>query len=531
MNASPHPLLIGAGSTLTFATDQAPGLLHGGERWATELPPALVAEIEPWVSEAISALTARVAAPCFLLSGEPVPLGGLCDALRNRLADLLTPAFAEPMNGSADSSLEDQGPLRTSSALHSILCRTTSDWVTATTLFLNRLQSDADTLADFLGCDALPPIASVSAASSDPHPGGFGVLHLTFHGSAAVFYKSRPVTGEWLWYELLRMLAALDSTLPAPRARVLTTDAELSYGWIEAIPAANSESAHSISEQENYWRSAGGLLCLAQHTCLTDLHFGNLVGTSAGPAIVDAECLATPVTADAPDEAFAAALAALRATGLLPTDPLDVSGLFAKGGSPVPVCIPRWAVSAAGTFRLARLPAVLTTRTDAPMVSSPVAVLSYLSEGYRHAADLLIHARSALMDPTATWHQTLQRVHAPRLVLRNTLDYALIVSKSLHSAPWSTPILHRREIFQALPPSDARRAEAQALAAATIPHFHVLPKSRTLVDPAARPVARAFTRETPGSAVSRALDTLTPPHLRETLLPALCLAILQSRAL
>ena len=282
-------------------------------------------------------------------------------------------------------------------------------------------------------------IDSVDGTASDAHAGGHVVLRLVFKGGVSVYYKPRRVTGEWLWHALLQAIAGAEPGLRLPAPRVLTEERGFAYGWVESALAASSAVCGA-----DYWHAAGATLCLAQHVRLTDLHLGNLVATPAGPAVTDAECLATPSFSSIPDARSAAedrAMDSLLLTGLLSrrdaTGVHDVSGLFGKAG-PVTglfsgLRLPLW-VGDSGGFRLVQAPAMIEPHGNAPVETSAIAVLPQLLAGYRHASDVLLHCRAALTGSGARWRRVLETAHAPRVVLRDTLTYALAISESLAPA-------------------------------------------------------------------------------------------------
>ena len=118
---------------------------------------------------------------------------------------------------------------------------------------------------------------------------------------------------------------------------------------------------------------------------MTDLHLANIMATSLGPGIVDAESLGSPPIAararvrHAPEPAIIVMLDSLLATGLLPirgaTGLPDVSGLFA-GAAPVPgILVPRWSPVPGGARLVEMVSSRLVDHGNAPPGASPLQVL------------------------------------------------------------------------------------------------------------------------------------------------------------
>lgn len=500
-----------------------------------------------WLAGASRELDRRVPQAQRVFRGEPIPLDSLLLILRNHLSGILTPAVA-----SVCDDAEQEPPPQISAdvfgkfpALLPLVRSTVSEWIAAVATFLQRLHRDAPDIARAQKLGELPPIESICGTASDVHAGAHPVLRVSFAGGGCMYYKPRQVTGEWLWHALLASIAALDPELSLPRARVLTHGSRFHYGWMEALAPL---SAGDSCQLQNYWHAAGALLCLAQQVRMSDLHLGNIMATRLGPAVTDAECLATPErarnrvrgpAAEAPE--LACAVDAILATGLLPGRDLgsrpDVSGLF---GHAVPVhgiTVPQWMVSANGRYRLRAAAAALVEHNNAPAVAtSPIAVLPPLLSGYRHAAQALLSARTALVAPGAPWRLLLERAHAPRVILRDTLTYGLLLSHSLMPRHLGSVSQRRAAIvpaLQAARPVEVSpallRMEARALLQGHMPRFTHPPASRSLAGSSGRPIVRQFTACSAAQSVVAELEILSRTRLEGVLIPALLSSILESR--
>jgi hypothetical protein len=490
-----------------------------------------------------------------------------------------------------------------------LLAVATKGWIQSTEAFLRRLDRDGARIAEWLGCSSLPPICGLAGTGADPHDGGNTVLLITFASGQQLYYKPRAITGEFLWQALLRELAASAPDCSLPAARVLpgslTTsvsdrsgvaglgDLAAGYGWMEAF------ATHAAPAGDGYWQGAGALLCLAQHCALTDLHAENVVRQETGPAVVDAECLGSGAVAGSGifaeevlengrgcgvpggeadavrgmvEQMLATGLlgsSRLRADGLsdvsgpdvsgldvsgldvsgLDVSGLDVSGLFGRAAPLPSLLLPYWRPAAGGRLQLGLTPAYLPLQSRRPAPTSAIAVLPRLREGYRAAARALLASRSRLM-AKGGWLDTLERVHAPRVLVRTTLEYALVLSRSLlpeylQSSTDRRAALHT--LLEAYPhllgkgrlPAAIAEAEVEALAGLDLPRFALRlgasPDTPMTLEPGGIPfpgAGRATPASTamPKSTVRRRLEALSEESLEVNCLPALSVACLIARS-
>ncbi|HTU49772.1 MAG TPA: DUF4135 domain-containing protein [Acidobacteriaceae bacterium] len=505
------------------------------------LPPAMETLLEPWIAQAWQRLNQRVPHPHRVFQGETVPLDSLLPILKDRLIGILTQAVGAFTSGEPSAHEIDRKFPLLQALIRSAVC----EWVAAIGTFLQRLHRDQSWLAASLQCGSLPPIQSVSGAASDMHPGGHSVLRVCFQDGGCLYYKPRPVAGEWLWHELLDAIARLDPHLHLPAARVFPGDATSRYGWVESVLPeekcfSNSPDATPPTAVD-YWHAAGAMICLAQHARLTDLHLGNIIATPRGPAVTDAECFATPNLRQphanhSSQQALLGPLDAILDTGLLPRNNdsamPDVSGLFGHVAPVSGIRLPSWSLTSEGSYRLTSVAAELVDHGNAPTRTTPLAVLPQMLSGYRHAAELLIRARKTLLAPGSQWRSVLEKQHASRIVLRDTLTYGCLISRSLDPEYLSSAYWRRNAILGELRahtsyplPSAVLRAELSAILQLHVPRLTVLPGSRTLATGSGRPLARGFTTSTPAQSVVESIEALSSESIDNLHVPALLAAI------
>jgi lantibiotic modifying enzyme len=510
---------------------------------SNDVPPAMAALLLPYLEQALAELDCRLPPDQRYFQNEPISLDGLIAVLRERLQDILTLPLAEhlaashPTTGHESSQLTLEYP-----ALTPLLRQVITDWVTATATFCQRLQRDSSRLAHWLGLPRLPPIASLTGTTSDMHPGGHLVLRILFRNGPSIFYKPRPLTGEWLWHALLEAIHSADSGLRLPSARVLLGDKPQRYGWMESVlPHPCTLASQSTPA---YWHNAGALLCLAGLAGLSDLHLGNIIATSNGPVVTDAECLAAPEIYDpamkverSHGSTFQTIQQSLFATGLLPSpnheNLPDTSGLFGSATKVHALQLPYWSRSATGKPILLAAPASLLDHGNSPGPVSPLAVLPHMVNGYRHAAQALLQARHALLAQESSWRRLLVRSHAPRVVLRVSLAYAVMLSKSLDPVHLRSSQQRRyalRNMLRQPPttilPASVLRAELHSMLHLHFPRLVLLPCSRTLANTSGTPLDRQFIRVPPAIEVIDRINHLSPQNIETMHIPALINAFL-----
>jgi lantibiotic modifying enzyme len=527
-------LVVGTRDTLEpIATSR---VLRDDERLAgEEIPPFAEELLALWMNWASREVNSVRMLAKYAVAGKPIGVDSLLGVLKRRLSELLSSTLGVWTGG------EDLATFwRTYPALRSLVARSVQDWAEATTLFVERLAHDQALLAQHLGVMRLPAVTSLQATASDLHPHGAMVLRVGFAGGRDIFYKPRPVTGEWLWWTLLDAMAA---KIQLPAGRVVfggQPGGPSAYGWMQSVhdeEAWPGRQRHGpVGAAWSYWESAGAVLCLAQHLRLTDLHMGNVLATRPGPAITDAECLGAVGTAV---DGFAGVMQWLRETGLLPQSPghneIDASGLFGRAGAVSGLRLSSWAVSQRGMWRLIESPAAVVRHGNLPRHTdaiSPRDVAAQLCCGYRSGAELLMQVRGQLLLAGSAWRQILETQHAPRCVLRETLFYGKLLSRSLAAQRMKDQRERRRALTASLSAGSAAlpervvQAEVRALMAGCVPRLVISPGSRSLRDSDGRLLKHNFSRCTPAESVVRELESLTTARLEETLLPALLAALL-----
>jgi lantibiotic modifying enzyme len=170
---------------------------------------------------------------------------------------------------------------------------------------------------------------------------------------------------------------------------------------------------------------------------------------------------------------------------------------------------------------------------NAPPHASPVETLPLLALGYREATSALMRCRESLLSPHSAWRWTLEHLHAPRIILRDTLTYSVLLSRSLQPHPLRTAQRRRTALRSALRdlgprtfPKAILRTEASALFELQIPRLIGLPGSRTLANHSGRALVPRFLSCSPAEAVFRKLGELNPNRLGEIQIPGLLQAVL-----
>ncbi|MGI8772175.1 MAG: DUF4135 domain-containing protein [Acidobacteriaceae bacterium] len=540
---------------------------------ATMLPPPLDGLLQPLLADALMDLKQRAGSALLCCGGAPIPLEQILAILRLRLTGVVSLPLAlacedakveeaeEGLAGDFASRAWTDCRMRFP-LLAPLLAIATRGWVRATEVFLRRLDRDRVRLARWLGVASLPPIRALAGTGSDSHDGGSTVLLVSFASGQGLYYKPRPVAGEFLWHALLAELAASAPDCSLPAARVLPGSGESprsdssgeltsGYGWMEAL------AADAAPAGDGYWRGAGGLLCLAQQFALTDLHAKNVVPQETGPAVVDAECLGSAAIFHKDEEDDAAeeetdeverVIERLLATGLLGSTTLsgrsdsearcDLSGLFARTASIPSLRLPYWQAASGRLPQLGFTPARLRLQRATPEQASAIAVLPHLHDGYRAAAHALLACRSRLLK-SGGWLNTLERAHAPRVLVRTTLAYALVLSRSLFPDHLQSSIERRtalRVLLAERPhllgagplPNAVADAEIEALFHLDLPRFTLRRGTSRTLEPGSILLPR-LGATTLASTVRRRLEALSEESLETIHLPALTLACLFAR--
>jgi lantibiotic modifying enzyme len=522
-----EPLVLGYEGTLRPDPDFQP--MPSAEANEPHWIPSL--SLDPWLESASRALCHRISAESLGKNGEHFDLGAWIDALRRRLIGILTQVVAR-FPEITEHQIWHRFPV-----LSALLKNEVAEWVDSVAVFYRRLYSDVPRLASWIGYQSLPDLASISPANADLHEGAQSVVRLIFRDGLCLYYKPRPVTGEWLWERLIHEVNG-HSSLQLPSARTLL-GADGKYGWVASLPHGGIQDWDKNSaEASRYWQVAGATLCLAEHLRMTDLHMANVMATCSGPALFDTETLGTPQAASATpakhtaETPLATTINDLLSTGLLPwltsAGLPDTSGLFGKAVAVAQIMVPRWSSCPDGTHLLEMAPAALVEQGNAPYSTSPLEVLPLLVSGYREAATALMRCRENILASGSAWLWTLERLHVPRIILRDTLTYCLVLSRSLQPTLLERTqrrgaALRRalREISHPSFPPALVRAETEALLRLHVPRFTALPGSQTLAGNSGQALAPHFLSCTPAESVLRKMGALTPALLTEVQIPSL----------
>ncbi len=496
---------------------------------ATPLPAEAIALVEPLVLGAMDSVQAAVtglASPC---ATDARALENLAKTLERRLGSL----YALPV---AFGRMHHRWPER--EGADRIARMLAQDWVVGVELFLARLKADSERIARWMEVPTLPLVVSFRAAASDIHGRAGGVIEIEFVGGGRIFYKPRPVTGELLWAELNAAVATVDRGASVMAARALAGGRGdgSGYGWMEALATGSCDA-------EEHWHRSGALLCLAQHAGMSDLHMANVMATAQGPAVLDAECLADPSGSHTAGDHDAALLA----TGLLPdasmrgAEPLpDVSGLFGKGVEVSGVLLPRWSTSPGGHAAVSFGPGRLLEQGNCHASRrAPLACLPRMLEGYLRCARALLSLRHDLLG-RGGWVDRLDQLHCPRVVLRDTLSYGSLISRSLVSGVIGSEESRRAELqrmlletpcaLQIRENAELLDAEVDALLRLCVPRLHVPSETREVASDEGRVLAREAVPCTPALGVQRRLEAMCLGNFEHDATSSLSAILFRARA-
>ena len=274
-------------------------------------------------------------------------------------------------------------------------------WVTTTTELLARARVDRAKLEAEFG--ALGAVSLVRPGLSDPHNGRRRVVLVTFESGTVLAYKPRDVSLEAALSAFLSWANDAGLTPAQPRLRVLDC---ATHGWCEVALQARFTTSGQV---ESYYRTAGGLLALCYLLRGRDLQMENVIATSAGPAIIDAEMLCQPsrdIELDAkgrlqPETCLASGLLTMAHVG--PADVVfDIGGLRGDGVTPTSLGRRRW--DHFGTDDLAFSEERVVTQPTANRVlldgelQDPSAHQQPLLEGFQSTYRFLVAHRTALFE-------------------------------------------------------------------------------------------------------------------------------------
>lgn len=530
----PQLLVLGYHGTLKPDSDSSPMASKRGDE-DRSIPGFAV---QRWLERASRELQLRVGSKRSEDRGERIDHGALIDALRDRIRGMLIQVMILcPATDEERIALEFP-------VLSRLLQNAIVEWADAVAVFHQRFHRDGARLAAWLGYAKLPDLESLTPAGSDQHAGAHTAMRILFRDGCCIYYKPRPVTGEWLWDRLVHTVNS-HSSLELASTRALE-GANGRYGWVTSLqPHGLLHDWDKLSvNSSKYWQAAGATLCLAEHVRMTDLHMANVKATCQGPALFDTECLGTPraisgtLTRYKVERTFATTVDDLLDTGLLPQENSaalrGTSGLFGKASSVPQVLIPRWSSGGGGGQCPEVVPAALVEQGNAPPFASLLDVLPLLVSGYREAASALMRCRDSLVSPNSAWRWTLEHLHAPRIILCDTVTYGFLLSQLLQPKQLQTEQRRQAALRGALRglPRDQTfakailRTEARSLLDLHIPRFIGLPGSRTLASNGGRVLVPRYLSCTPAEGVLRKIGELTLNRLSEIQIPGLLQAVI-----
>lgn len=328
-------------------------------------------------------------------------------------SDRLYRAFVETMRG---PRLADW--LATYPVLARHLCLLTWQWSEGMAELIDRLAGDLPALAsDLVGASRLGVVSAMEVGLSDRHGGGRQVVLLRFAQGAEVVYKPRDITLEAAWRDVVEWLSRQGLSWVPPAPRVLVRQG---YGWVQRV------RWDEVDDLADFARRAGALVFLAWLLGGADLHEDNLIATTSGPTLVDAEALLQPSRADL----SAAAAASVLATGLLTFPIITSEGFLVDAGGlvggprPSPPH-PQWADINRDAMRPVTQPSPPGEACNLPRVNGvpfrPTQFAGDLAEGFAEAYRSCLQRRNELLDPVGP----LQRFASatPRVVFRPTESY------------------------------------------------------------------------------------------------------------
>ncbi len=263
-------------------------------------------------------------------------------------------------------------------------------WTSALTELFDRLDADRVEIAATFGTGHAPgAVVGVEPGLSDPHHGRRRVAVLTFESGLRLVYKPRDVGGERAFGDFLGWLTARGLQ---PQQRVMRVLARPTHGWVEYIEHATFTNGDDVRE---YFRRSGGLLCLARLLRGRDLHWENVIASTGGPVIVDAELLMHPaVSGEQEPSALTTGLLTVLQSGP-DGETVDVGGLRGDRIRAGPTAERVWSDlgSDAIAFSASRLPippkknCVVLNGTVIPPDDYASEILAGFEQTYRFVAD------------------------------------------------------------------------------------------------------------------------------------------------
>ena len=407
------------------------------------------------------------------------------------------------------------------------------NWVTYSLEFLDHLCADwQDLCANFCSGENPGVLVSVDDSQGDRHRQGRSVMIVKFSSGLQVVYKPRPVAIAEHFQELLNWLNDRGARPPLRTLKILDRD---TYGWVEFI---SPQDCTSVNEVQHFYECQGQYLALLYVLEATDFHYENLIADGEHPVLIDLETLFQPHIGrkdleQADQETITIYSNSVLRVGLLPqrmfanaqADGIDLSGLGAAAGQPLPYPVFQWEAIGSDEMRLTQRQQQSKGGRNRPTLNGaeidPLDYAEPITRGFTKMYRLLLQYRAELLSDDGQLARFAS--DTVRVILRPTLTYALLLRSSFHPDALRDG-LDRDVMFDLLWVNTERfphlakifPAEREDLENGDIPIFTTHPGSYSLWSSSGREIADIFD-ETSMSLVHRRLQRLSETDLQQQL--------------
>ena len=309
-------------------------------------------------------------------------------------------------------------------------------WVIFSLELLRHLCEDwAELCREFGAGEDLGHIVNLDS-KGDRHRGGRAVLIVSFSCGVRIVYKPRSLAVDLHFQELLEWLNQRGAD---PALRTIKVMNRGSHGWVEFIDAKECVSSE---QAQRFYARHGEYLALLHAIEATDFHHENIIASAEDPIFIDLETLFHPSLAreeEAIDKTYRDSVLRI---GLLPqrmfgnaqNDGIDLSGLGAAAGQPLPYSVIELEAKGTDEMRLIQRDARSGECVNQPGLNgvklSPLDYLEQITAGFTSMYRLLEENREEVLaadGPLARFAKDTVRV-----VLRPTATYSLLLRYSLH---------------------------------------------------------------------------------------------------
>lgn len=346
-------------------------------------------------------------------------------------------------------------------------------------------------------------ITSVSLGLGDSHQGGRSVLSITF-GGQKLYYRPRSAP------EFSLFNAAVSRTdISLPKVPHLN---RTNHCWVAYLEQAE----YAEVDLTDFFVKFGGLAALLHCFGAKDMHFENIIGTSAGPIPVDLETLLHPLTQSRPSDAQEAAVQYLNdsplGTGVFPVtanvgEQSSIEASAILGGLITSKTTIDRIEFINGTPTLQKVTVERLPSKSLPKHMSMEDVrdhIPHIVEGFQEALNKILNEKGALLDLAASYSR-----NSCRVLLRPTYLYDACL-RTLRHPTYMKSMLAREHFLLRLwkAHSDSKfssaviDAEVTSLLVQDIPFFQAEISSRMLLAP---PTGDALQK----SALDRFTERLT----------------------